>query len=151
MREKGYISLFFSIERLRKIISERLLNDTDRNIIYSLICSQYNFCRLQRMTTNTCKVGDSCPGKKPVEIATYDTNMRLLTSPHFYKEKWVFTVYIYTLFVVYIIALFHRYKRELYAEYNVTCENDQEIYIVVTLLNIRGERRSDIMDQWEPL
>ena len=56
-----------------------------------------------------------------------------------------YSIYIY--FVCCIIALFHRYKRELYAEYNVTCENDQEIYIVVTLLNIRGERRSDIMDQ----
>ena len=86
---------------------------------------------------------------EPLEIATYDTNMILLTSPHFYKEKWVFTVYL----LCCIIALFHRYKRELYAEYNVTCENDQEIYIVVTLLDIRGERYSTFykMKQWESL
>ena len=53
-----------------------------------------------------------------------------------------FTVY----FGCCIIALFYRYKRELYAEYNVKCKNDQKIYIVVTLLDIRGERHSEFYD-----
>ena len=36
------------------------------------------------------------------------------------------------------MGLFHRYKSRLYAEYNVSCNNDlQTIYIVVTLLDIR--------------